>query len=1014
MSARRRVVRKRYTRLFSQYHTSSINSAQMKGSKLTNWCNGVIEVGWLAVLVIAPLFMNRFTNWNIEPDKVSLVRSIAVVMLGAFLIKIADGGSWWRGWHTHGNEDERGLGRGGLLGLPLLVPVLLFVVSIVASTLFSVSPDHSIWGGPGRSQGLVTLAAYLMVGLLLVTHLRTGAQLRRIQHAIILPTVPLAIHGLLQTLRWEPVPITGGVSQFRIEATSGNPDFLAAFFIMAAIMTVERIISTVRGANTEDDQKDVSSGPRYALALYGVALGLQLVTIVFTQARGPWIGFAVGMFIFILLSLFIIDGKSSRRYAKIWTLVCASLAGFMLVANVAPQFDQFRDKPFVGRALSLLEHETGSGLVRMVIWEGSLDIMTSDEPVHVGAENSDDWKSVRLAFGYGPEAFGQVIGQYIPPAYNTVMRSSEVTDRAHNSMIDALVTQGVLGVIAYFVLYFGIFYWALRWMGFFRDRTDAWWLLASWLAGAFVMVTIFYLYDGGWRFIGLAVPLGVVAGTVGLISWRGLQDRNDSGSLRRRLFMAGLFTALVAHFIEAQFGITTTATSVYFWTFIGLLYVVGHLAVDLGPVGTEVGNGSTEKGRQSSDTFLDRLPQTAAVDGVLILCLPFIYVSNLDRTEGAIRVLLESLFTRMDGAEPVFGVGFILILTATILFGLFHGRLLSGVAPEGQSSRLAYVGVMLGLWLSYGLVHAARLVPGAEGTALEDQLAHVQGHFDVLLLFLIGWIFMAGWMVRTPSKNKNVPVARHALRAAIAGIVVVLLSLPTVRAAAIKPVHTDVLLDLAKKCTARQDWPCTIELARRALLADPQTDQYAMSFASGLTEYAKQADNEGESNLQLDDLNDVLSMDPTTVRSASQTELLLAADILLRHAQEVNPFQPEHFANVGRLYRYWSTQLRSLRDRQRMQEAAVGQYEVAIKLKPASAEYWREYGQLLAAMGRRDEAIDALRASVDRNPTEDAYVMLARTLAQADRADEASNVAEEALGLMPENESLRQRLTALQ
>ena len=37
-------------------------------TKLDQWCDSVLEAGWLAALVVAPLFFNVFSSRVFEPD----------------------------------------------------------------------------------------------------------------------------------------------------------------------------------------------------------------------------------------------------------------------------------------------------------------------------------------------------------------------------------------------------------------------------------------------------------------------------------------------------------------------------------------------------------------------------------------------------------------------------------------------------------------------------------------------------------------------------------------------------------------------------------------------------------------------------------------------------------------------------------------------------------------------------------------------------------------------------------
>ena len=59
-------------------------------TRLSIFCDKVIEAGWLAAIVIVPLFFNIHTNRVFEPDKLSLLRSVALVMAVAWLIRVIE------------------------------------------------------------------------------------------------------------------------------------------------------------------------------------------------------------------------------------------------------------------------------------------------------------------------------------------------------------------------------------------------------------------------------------------------------------------------------------------------------------------------------------------------------------------------------------------------------------------------------------------------------------------------------------------------------------------------------------------------------------------------------------------------------------------------------------------------------------------------------------------------------------------------------------------------------------
>ena len=59
-------------------------------SKLARWCDGLLEAGWLSAIVLIPLFFNIHSDRVFEPDKLTLLRSIAVFMLAVWLVKFVE------------------------------------------------------------------------------------------------------------------------------------------------------------------------------------------------------------------------------------------------------------------------------------------------------------------------------------------------------------------------------------------------------------------------------------------------------------------------------------------------------------------------------------------------------------------------------------------------------------------------------------------------------------------------------------------------------------------------------------------------------------------------------------------------------------------------------------------------------------------------------------------------------------------------------------------------------------
>ncbi len=193
--------------------------------------------------------------------------------------------------------------------------------------------------------------------------------------------------------------------------------------------------------------------------------GFLLITIFFSQSRGPWIGIAAGLFVFFTLLLWNAYRRARRagesRAAR-WRglligeiLLALALAGFIVAFNTvdSPFFDRLRATPYVGRLGTLLESESGTGLVRRLIWigddkaGGAVGLITSDP--------------LRAVIGWGPESMFMAYNKFYPPALANIEARGASPDRSHEAYLDELVTKGLLGLISYlFVL---ISFFTLAW-----------------------------------------------------------------------------------------------------------------------------------------------------------------------------------------------------------------------------------------------------------------------------------------------------------------------------------------------------------------------------------------------------------------------------------------------------------------------------------------------------------------------------------------------------------------------
>lgn len=559
-------------------------------TRLSRICDAIIEAGWLAALVVAPLFFNTFSNRVFEPDKIHLVRSIALVMAVAWLVQLLDGGGRWA-------AGEGSLWR-RLRETPLLAPTLALVVSYLLSTALSVIPRISFFGSYVRMQGAFSFLSYVVIFAMVLTHLRGRAQINRLLHTVVLTSLPIAIYGIIQNAGLDPLPWGGDVRD-RVAANMGNAIFVAAYLIMAVFLTLERLLDSAT-AMLNAEQGSLGDAARTGAYLF--ILVVQLIAIVFTQSRGPWLGLGAGLYVFAMLGLLLLArwaagrdripagiGWLSRHVRAAWlTLIGLTVAGLTLlvVLNLpAGPLQGLCDTRYVNRLCTLFSTSEGTNAVRALIWEGVVDMMLKPHaPIATPDGQPDSLNIIRPLVGYGPESMWVAYNRFYPPELAHYEARNASPDRSHNETFDTLVRGGLIQFGAQIVLFSSVFYHALRWLGLMRGAGRRKLFVALLVSGGAAGVIVPLLVDGSLRLAGIGLPVGLIAGMIIYVTLDVLLGHSRApgpggpaaGSEgRRQLLVLALLAAVVAHFVEVHFGIAIVSTMTYLWTLMGVLVVVG-------------------------------------------------------------------------------------------------------------------------------------------------------------------------------------------------------------------------------------------------------------------------------------------------------------------------------------------------------------------------------------------------------------------------------------------------------
>lgn len=1052
----------------------------MKQSKIQQFCEGVIEAGWLAALIIAPLFFNIYSSRVFEPDKISLIRSISLVMLLAYLVRIADGGRIWL--PRSGPNSATGQADGadtiswrGLWRQPLLLPLVFLAVTYLVSSLLSIAPYVSWWGSYPRLQGTYTFISYLIIALLTAAHLRRPEQLQRLQHTIILTSLPIAIYGVIQHYNKDPLPWGGDVVA-RVPANAGNPIFLAAYLIMAFFLTLERVFSSfayLLTADLQPTEEEAQSQDNHERALppghdlanvlaggsYLFVLTVQLLAIVWTQSRGPWLGLASGLYIFVLLLLAGMRPRKYRFWIASWVGLGMAGAILLVLLNTTALGDTVRDVPYVGRLTTMLESDGGTGRVRTLIWQGVAEMVAPHQPLTYPDGNEDAVNFLRPLVGYGPETMWVVFTTFYPPELAYWEERNASPDRSHNETWDSLVITGFFGFLANSLLFLSIFFWAFRWLGLIRSRRDSILFFALLLSGGVFLSIVFLLSGAGVGLLGITWPTGLIVGLIVYVTLAVLLQPKSTilaEDRRRQLLIVASLAAIIAHYVEIHFGIGIAATRIYFWMSSALLVVLGmrwltpeSFAVSALQTRSAGSQQSSQQSRRQAAALEEGsgkaratwgatgrdglVPSTVMPDLLVMMTLAFLYTANFVGESNSFAILVSSMTMRSQGqAQNSPGVLFLVIfitwIIATILSTcvaiLRHSYPRQGVPVQfgrmwGRTFGLHGLILFCG-WFIYGLLHAGRLVPGTSGEELTEQLDHIAGHFSMYTWFVVFWCLLAGLVLMWHSvwESRRALMTRTFVTTSSAVILAVITFL-IVGNVNVALVRADVFYKQGQEFEGSGQWLESAELYRRALVVRPTEDHYMLALGRSLLESTKRAPKEGLLSLPAGlslpgrapssaQFTDLLKLTALELALMGQEDLLLVTEAILRRAQEVNPLNTDHTANLARLYHVWAEMHADPQARLEAWETSLQYYQTALTLSPNTVHLWNEKGALLSIMGRTQEAEDTyLYSLVLDDRFEKTYLLLSELYDYMGEDEKLNEILRRGLETLPRSTSLR-------
>jgi len=823
------------------------------GSRLSAAAAALGESGILLAVLLLPGYFNVYSEQTFEFDKALLLRSLAGVVLAGLLIHVAEErGDAWR------------TADGTLWRRPMVLAVLTLTAAHTLATLCSVALLLSWLGSHQRAQGLWTWLSYLTVFVAAVGLVRRRDQVDRVVTALLLGAVAPAWYAIVQRLGADPIDWGFPAAQ-RATSTAGNAIFLGAMLIMVLPFAVARALLHLAPGYLDRAAapRRVGRGVTYlALSLlYGLGL-------LYSNSRGPMLGFGVGTLVLAAL-VATIAGRRSVVLAAIGLSVAGSAA--LLWIRLNPTHAEPPTALRVGQMLNLQE---GSGRVRVLLWESAGRLVTQS----VG----------RALVGYGPETALVVFHRVYPPELAGLEQSDVTPDRAHNGVLDALVSGGLVQAAAEVGVFVVFVATALRRIGMLGGAPTGALFAAALVLGATAGALGPFVVTGAWHLSVVGGALGLVGGVLAYVVGVALRSaRPTPPPTADALLVAAMCAAGCAHFAEIQVGLATTTPRLYFILTTALLVCM-------------------TSGTRLAPSAVARPRQDAAIVGVLTGLLLATIQFDL-RTPG-VNLAIHG---------PTLASGLLLVW-------LVGGAVLGGdaVGPRRSSWRsiATYTAISAGLWGLFALVHTRWLawVPPS-GLDVEASARLFGAHLSALVTLYYGAVglglgLLAGVLAYRDARGLPIRVrAGTPLAAGVLAGASLALVLTNLHA-----VHADCLTKLGKSYEARGRWREAVSAHAAALEAAPSREEYAVNLSRVLIERARRAGDAAARNAD-----------------AERATALAAA------TARADPLNPDHPANLARIERKWARTVEPNEKAPHLQRAASA-YAQALALAPTNPAVWSE------------------------------------------------------------------------
>lgn len=512
----------------------------------------IITYSFYLLFFLTPLFFLKYNSELFEYNKMMLVYTLTTIITATWVFRMVT------------------LKKLMLKRTPLDIPLMIFLASQILSTIFSMDVHTSLLGYYSRSNGgLLSLISYILLFYALVSNFEKQKALQFLKVAV-WGGVAVSLYAIPEHFGVSPscIVLTGEFSancwvqdvQARVFATLGQPNWLAAYLSMLIFPSLYFALSATK---------------KNSIILYLLFSILIYAAFTFTFSRGATLGLIAGGLVFI--SAWVYQNKLWKNPLKQLShasqqKILFSILGVFILVNLLYGSALTRFKLFSSTSSTPAQQQaaqkqeaaqlevggTESGAIRLIVWQGALDIF-KHYPI----------------FGSGVETFAYSYYNFRPVSHNLVSEWDFLYNKAHNEYLNYLATTGLFGFLAYLSVIVTFIFWCIRYYVSCikgknnKSLTTNYQLLTTSLLASYTAFLVQNIF--GFSVVVIALFFFTFPALI-LLATGSLKDLKlpshlltASHLLQKTIYRKKLFTTLTLTFIVLTAGLTVYKL-VVFWT----------------------------------------------------------------------------------------------------------------------------------------------------------------------------------------------------------------------------------------------------------------------------------------------------------------------------------------------------------------------------------------------------------------------------------------------------------------